>query len=59
MAIWWAKKNSPQEVFCERGALRNFTKFIGKYQMFSCDFYKISKNTFSYRTPSVAASDKS
>ena len=23
--------------------------------MFSCEFYKISKNTFSYRTPPVAA----
>ena len=25
--------------------------------MFSCEFWKISKNTFSYRTPPVAASD--
>ena len=25
-------------------------------QVFSCEFCKISKNTFSYRTPSVAAS---
>ena len=25
--------------------------------MFSCEFYKISKNTYSYRTPPVAASD--
>ena len=24
--------------------------------MFSCEFYKISKNTFSYRTPPVATS---
>ena len=24
-------------------------------QVFSCEFYKISKNTFSYRTPPVAA----
>ena len=25
--------------------------------MFSCKFYNISKNTFSYRTPPVAASE--
>ena len=25
--------------------------------MFSCEFWEISKNTFSYRTPLVAASD--
>ena len=25
--------------------------------MFSCELYEISKNTFSYRTPLVAASD--
>ena len=34
-------------------------KFIKKEtlaQMFSCEFYKISKNTFFYRTPLVAAS---
>ena len=27
-------------------------------QMFSCEFCEISKNTFSYRTPPVAASDE-
>ena len=26
-------------------------------QVFSCEFCKISKNTFSYRTPPVAASE--
>ena len=26
-------------------------------QVFSCEFCEISKNTFSYRTPPVAASD--
>ena len=34
-------------------------KFIKKEtlaQVFSCEFYEISKNTFSYRTPLVAAS---
>ena len=25
--------------------------------MFSCEFYEISKNAFSYRTPPVAASE--
>ena len=25
-------------------------------QVFSCEFYEISKNTFSYRTPSVVVS---
>ena len=75
--------SSRQEVFCEKGVLRNFTKFAGKHlcqslffnkvaglrpqvcnfikretlaQMFSCEFRKISKNTFCYRTPPVAAS---
>ena len=26
--------------------------------MFSCDFYEISKNTFFYKTPLVAASEQ-
>ena len=60
---------SRPEVFCKKDVLRNFTKFTGKNlyqsffinkvadlrpQMFSCEFCEISKNTFSYRTPSVA-----
>ena len=61
-------KGSRQEVFCEKGFLRNFAKFTGKHlcqslffkketlaQMFSCQFCEISKNTFSNRTPPVAA----
>ena len=28
-------------------------------QVFSCEFCKISKNTYSYRTPTVAASNRS
>ena len=39
-----------------------FNKVIKKEalaQVFSCKFCKISKNTFSYRTPPVAASDVS
>ena len=54
--------------FCKKGILRNFAKFTGKRlcrnfikkealaQVFSCKFCEISKNTFSYRTPPVAAS---
>ena len=33
----------------------NFIKKETLAQVFSCEFYKISKNTFSYRTPPVAA----
>ena len=70
------KRSHRPEVFCKKGALRNFTKFIGKHlckslffnkvcnfikkeilaQVFSCEFCEISKSTFSYRTPPVAAS---
>ena len=74
----WIKiiRSSRQEVFCKKGALRNFSKFTGKHlcqslffskiagfrpetlaQVFSCEFCKTSKNTFSYRTPWVAASE--
>ena len=35
----------------------NFIKRETLAQVFSCEFYKISKNTFSYRTPPVAASE--
>ena len=34
----------------------NFIKKETLAQVFSCEFCKISKNTFSYRTPLVAAS---
>ena len=74
----WIKiiRSSRQEVFCKKGALRNFSKSTGKHmcqslffnkiaglrpetlaQVFSCEFCKTSKNTFSYRTPRVAASE--
>ena len=32
----------------------NFNKITTLSQVFSCEFYEISKNTFSYRTPPVA-----
>ena len=58
------------EVFCNKGVLGNFAKFTGKpealrpatlskktlAQVFSCEFFEISKKTFSYRTSPVAAS---
>ena len=58
-------------MFCKKGVLRCFAKFTGKHQcqglsfskvaglaqVFSCKFWKISKNIFSYRTPPVAASE--
>ena len=67
-------RGSRPEVFCEKGVLRNFTKFTEKHlcqslffnkvekkeilaQVFSCEFCKIFKNTFFYRTLLVAASE--
>ena len=38
------------------GLACNFIKKETLAQVFSCDFCEISKNTFSYRTPPVAAS---
>ena len=57
------RSNRP-EVFCEKGVLRNFGKFTGKHlcqnlfliKLQACEFSEISKNTFFYRTPPVAAS---
>ena len=44
------RRSSRQEVFNEKGVLRNFTKFTGKHLcqsfVFSCEFCEISKNTF-------------
>ena len=73
-------RSSRLDVFCKKGALRNFAKITGKHlcqslflnkvareaynlsekktlvQVFSCEFCEISRNTFSYRTPTAAAS---
>ena len=63
-------RSSRPKVFCEKGVLRNFLTFTGKYlyqslffyevasltQVLSCEFWEISKNTFFYRVPPVAAS---
>ena len=56
-------------MFCKKGVLRNFAKFTGLRsqahnfikietlaEVFSNEFYEISKNTFSFRTSQVAAS---
>ena len=63
-------RSSRPEVLCKKGVLRNFAKctrkhlcqslFFNKAQ--ACNFIKkdeISKNTFSYRTLQVAASEES
>ena len=42
---------------CRPGAC-NFIKKETLAQMFSCEFCEISKNTFPYRTPTIAASEK-
>ena len=44
-----------QENTCARAC--NFIKKEILTQAFSCEFCEISKNTFSYRTPQVAASE--
>ena len=58
-------------MFYRKGILENFAKLTGKHlcqslffnkasdsaQVFSCEFWKISKNIFFYRTPPVAASE--
>ena len=47
-------------MFCKKSAVRNFAKFTGKYlhQSLCCNKVAgLSKNTFSYRTPPVAASE--
>ena len=56
-------RSSHPKVFCTKGVLRNFSKFTGKYLCQGLFFNKIadlrpkiSNNTFSYRTPLVAAS---
>ena len=66
-------QKQPPEVFCKNEFLRNFAKLTVKHlwqslflnfieketlaQVFSCEFYDISKNTFSYKTPPVVASE--
>ena len=62
-------RSSRPEVFCKKGVPKNLTKFTGKHlsqslffnketlaQVFFCEFCKIFKNTFFYKTRPVAAS---
>ena len=63
-------RSSRPEVFCKKAVLSNFVKITEKYLcqslffnkvaglrvVFSCKFCEICKNTFSYKTPPVAAS---
>ena len=51
-------RSSHPEVFSEKGTASNFIKKETLAQVFSCEFCKISKNTFFYRTPLVTASEK-
>ena len=61
MVFLEASQNS-QENTCARVSFLkklqayNFIKKETLAQVFSCEFFEISKNTFSYRTPMVAAS---
>ena len=63
-------RSSHPEVFCEKGVLRNFTKFTGRHlcesfffnkvtlaRVLSCEFCEVSKNTSFQRTPLVTASE--
>ena len=52
------QKCSVKKVFLEISPQAcNFIKKGALVQVFSCEFCKISQNTFSYRTPLVAASE--
>ena len=48
---------NPRSDFHTRFFNSNFIKKEALAQVFSCEFCEISKNTFFYRTPPVAASD--
>ena len=61
--IWWVEAATGgvmwKKVFLEISQKAcNFIKKETLVQVFSCEFCEISKNTFSYRTPPVAASDE-
>ena len=54
-------RNSRSEVFCKKGVLKNSeSRFHSNCrplaQVFSCEIYKIFKNTFCHGTPPVASS---
>ena len=71
MSHFTITRSNRQEMFCKKGVLRNFTKFTGIHlcqglffnkvaglwhRCFPMNFCEISKNTFIYRAPPVAAS---
>ena len=43
-------------MLCKKGLACNFLKKESLAQVFSCEFCEISKNTFFYKTPPLAAS---
>ena len=45
-----------QGLFFNKPEVNNFTKKETLARVYSCEFCKISKTTFSYRTPPVGAS---
>ena len=47
---------NPQENTCARDSFLMKLQASGVTQVFSCKFWEISKNTFIYKTPPVAAS---
>ena len=51
------KEAATRRVLLKRPKACNFIKKETLTQVFSCEFREISKNTFSYRTPLVAASE--
>ena len=62
LRIIWSTSFFSPELFWLRTLLRelrtlNFITNETLAQLFSCEFCEISKNTFFYRTPAVAASD--
>ena len=48
-------QNSQENACARVSFLTNFIKKETLARVFSCEFYEISKNTFSYRTPPAAA----
>ena len=51
-------KHLSQSLFFNKKETLFFIKKETLKQVFSCEICEISKNTFSYRTPPVAASDR-
>ena len=65
--LFLACGSSCLEMLCKKGVLINFTKFTGKHKkekidtpvwVFSCEYCKIYKNSFSYRIPPLATSNR-